>query len=86
MARLNDLTNAVREVLLTQWDPIGVHGIPEAADEYDEYAPPVARMLADGTSVAELSSYLLRIETDTLGLKGDPTRARQVAERLLNIR
>jgi hypothetical protein len=86
MAGLIDLTNAVREILLADWDPIGVGDVPQAADEYDDYALRIARMLAGGTSVAELSGYLLEIETDTLGLKGDPARATRAAERLLNIR
>ena len=85
MTRLSHLTNAVREILLAHWDPIGIRDIPAAADEYDEYAPPIARMLAGGTSVAELSSHLLEIETDVLGLKGEPARAHQVAARLLSL-
>jgi hypothetical protein len=24
-------------LLMTYWDPIGVSGVPEASDEYDEY-------------------------------------------------
>jgi hypothetical protein len=85
MARLDDVTNAVRDVLLVEWDPIGIRDVPQAADEYDGYAPPIVRMLAIGTSAAELSGYLLEIETDALGLEGDSARARQVAERLLSI-
>jgi hypothetical protein len=27
----------IRRVLMEHWDPIGVAGIPEAADEYDGY-------------------------------------------------
>jgi hypothetical protein len=27
----------VREILMREWDPIGVAGSPEAADEYDSY-------------------------------------------------
>jgi len=85
MTRLNHLTNAAREILLVDWDPIGIRDIPQAADEYDEYVPRIAKMLSDGTSVAELSRHLLEIETDALGLKGDPARAQQVAARLLTI-
>lgn len=85
MTRLNTLTDAVREVLLVDWDPIGVNDVPQAADEYEEYAPPIARMLSDGTSIAELSRHLLEIETDVLGLEGDPARAERVAASLLII-
>jgi len=27
----------VREILMRDWDPIGVSRVPEAADEYDRY-------------------------------------------------
>lgn len=27
------------------WNPIGVHGIPEAADEYDSYTKPIYSIL-----------------------------------------
>ena len=85
VTRLNQLTNATREILLVYWDPIRVGDVPKVADEYDAYTLPIVRMVADGTSVAELSRYLLEIETDRLGLKGDPDRARLVAAKLLSL-
>jgi hypothetical protein len=85
MTTLDRLTNAAKEVLLVEWDPIGIQDVPQAADEYDEYALRVARMLSDGTSVAELSRHLLEIETDVLGLKGDLARVQRVAAKLLTI-
>ncbi len=85
MTRLDQLTDAVEKILLAHWDPIGVGDVRQAADEYDEYALYVARMLAKGSSHAELSRYLLEIERATLGLKGDPARARRVAAKLLTI-
>ena len=66
---------SVRDTLLNEWDPIGIRDVPQAKDEYDDYAAPIARLLVEGTSVAELSRYLLEIERDTLGLRGDPARA-----------
>ncbi|CDZ67985.1 Hypothetical protein NGAL_HAMBI2605_62680 [Neorhizobium galegae bv. orientalis] len=36
----------IRKIMLTEWDPIGVSGIPEAQDEYDAYADTVFDMLA----------------------------------------
>jgi hypothetical protein len=84
MARLS-LNAKVRGVLLSQWDPIGVRDVPQAADEYDGYAAHVANMLAEGTTVGELSSYLLEIEQDALGLRGDSARANEVANKLLNL-
>ena len=37
----------VRDVLMREWDPIGVSGIPEAADEYDSYLGTIYLMLLD---------------------------------------
>jgi hypothetical protein len=32
---------AIRRILMSEWDPIGVNDTPEAADEYDGYIGPV---------------------------------------------
>lgn len=40
--------------LLMEWDPIGVSGIPEAADEYDCIVSPLLHRLHDGVSDAEI--------------------------------
>jgi hypothetical protein len=70
---------------LSKWEPIGVRDVPQAADEYDEYASHVARMQVEGASVAEVSRYLLEVERNALGLKGDPARASEVAVKLLSL-
>ena len=85
MASVAQMRDEVRRILVADWDPIGVGDVPQARDEYDEYLPPLLGMLASGTSVRKLSSYLLKIERDSLGLEGDPDRANRVATRLLNI-
>ncbi|MGH6826425.1 hypothetical protein [Methyloceanibacter sp.] len=88
MTSLAPVGKKVGQVLLTDWDPIGICDVPQAHDEYDEYdeyVPPIARMLAKGTTAVELSDHLLKIERDTLGLKGDTERASRVAMRLLRI-
>jgi hypothetical protein len=36
-----------RDVLMREWDPIGVSGIPEAADEYDSDLGTIYLMLLD---------------------------------------
>jgi hypothetical protein len=67
---------AVRKVLLWDWDPIGVAGIPAAVDEYDCYVAAVAQMVVAGKSAADLAEHLVRIEVDRMGLGGDHDRAR----------
>jgi hypothetical protein len=59
----------VRDVLMREWDPIGVAGIPEAADEYDAYASKAYVMLMDERATAEaISAYLFEIATKHMGL------------------
>ncbi len=59
----------VREILLRDWDPIGVSGIPEATDEYDAYADAVYFMLMDERATAsDIAAYLLAVATEHMGL------------------
>jgi hypothetical protein len=65
---------------MAYWDPIGVAGVPEAADEYDAYLPAIWRELRDG-SKESLSSYLHDV-TLHMGLPVSRDREREAAERL----
>jgi hypothetical protein len=39
------------------WDPVGVYGVPEVIDEYDEYVGQVGRLLREGASHEGLADY-----------------------------
>ncbi|WP_352727156.1 hypothetical protein [Mesorhizobium australicum] len=39
--------------MLRDWDPIGISGIPEAKDEYDDYADVVLGMLIHENATAK---------------------------------
>ena len=82
MTKAARLLREVREVLLADWDPIGVRDIPQARDEYDEYATTIAQLLRAGASPAELASHLVEIEVNSMGLKGNSERATLAATRL----
>src|SRR5262249_3371917 len=45
LARARSAHAAIRDVLLHQWDPIGVGDIPEAQDEYDLYVSQIYGLL-----------------------------------------
>ena len=64
------ITAAVRSILWSEWDPIGVNDTPEAFGEYDAYAPPIVGMLMRGCTAHDLESHLFKIETDSMGLPG----------------
>ncbi len=76
---------AIRELLLNEWDPIGVAQISEAADEYDSYVPMVYKMLITKVPKHELFDYLWWLETEHMGLTGDRGRTEEFTNRLLNI-
>jgi hypothetical protein len=77
---------AIREVLLREWDPIGVADIPEAADEYDSYVGQVYALLIRQEPLYKLVDFLWWAETEHMGLCGNRRRTEQIAERLLRLR
>jgi hypothetical protein len=74
--------SAIRQILLEDWDPIGVRHIREAQHEYDAYVPQLEQLLSEGASTREIFEYLWELETQHMALSGDRERTRQIAERL----
>lgn len=74
----------IREILLNEWDPIGVSEFPEAADEYDSYVPEIYGLLVRRETVQKLVDYLWWLATEHMGLCGDRQRTQQIAERLIS--
>lgn len=58
----------IRSVLMSEWDPIGVKDIPEAADEYDSYLGDVYGLVVQGASSSKIAEYLRYVEVDRMGL------------------
>ena len=70
--------------MFNDWDPIfrGDVGF-EAFDEYDSYAPRIVSMRFDGKlTETAVVKYLLEIETESMGLRGNEENARKVAKKL----
>ncbi|GLS40664.1 hypothetical protein GCM10010869_62610 [Mesorhizobium tianshanense] len=66
---MNERHSRIREILLHEWDPIGVREIPRAADEYDAYADEVYMMSTDrGARASDIARYLFNIATEHMGL------------------
>lgn len=79
------LQDAVKEVLLREWDPIGIGGSDAAKDEYDTYVTKVCALIAQRLSVEDVIQYLLWAETEQMGLQADVARARRVAGSLVQL-
>jgi len=75
--------NAIREILLRAWDPIGVGDVAEAQDEYDTYIPGIYGRLIHRIPEQELFDHLWQIETQQMGLAGDRSKTQQAVRKLL---
>ena len=64
----------LREIGWAKWDPIGVGGPDDGwpADEYDTYLLQAAGQLWNGQSDEEVVDYLVKIETEHMGLEAVP--------------
>ena len=74
--------DAIRRVLISDWDPIGC-GVPE--DEYDSYIPVIYRLMQGHAGVEGLANHLEKLETESMGLRADPARNRRIAQMLLDL-
>jgi hypothetical protein len=83
--RARALHQKIRDVLLKEWDPVGVQDIPEAQDEYDGYVPTLYSMLIARKPIHEVFEYLLWLETEHMGLSADKQRTRSIAEKLVGL-
>lgn len=85
VSKAQNLHQAIRRVLMEEWDPIGVSDIPEAADEYDGYVPTIYKLLIRRAPAHEVFDYLWWAETDHMCLCGNRQATEAVAARLVDL-
>ena|SRR5882672_3034361 len=84
--RAREIQRSIGEVLLRNWDPIGIKDEPQAQDEYDSYIGGVYRLIAGGASARQLAEHLAQVEAEQLGYRDtDPKMLIPVAEKLLRL-
>ena len=77
---------AIRALLLGEWDPIGINDVPEARDEYDAYVRGVHKLLAAGKGATDVFDYLWWVETEHMALRGDRQATLAVSEKLAQLK
>ena len=77
------LYKAIDEILLNDWDPIGISNEPGARHEYYSYLPLVYDMARNNKTAEQIGSYLFSIETNAMGIPSTLERCISVAERIL---
>jgi hypothetical protein len=70
-------------LLMETWDPIGVAGMPETADEYDNYIGPIGRKLREGATQDDLARHLASVRGEYMGLGADDDADREVAREIV---
>lgn len=63
-----DAERQIGQVLLEQWDPLGVHETAGPHEEYTQYVHDVYGLLARGASDVQLARHLHRIEREEMNL------------------
>jgi hypothetical protein len=77
--------DAIKALLLHEWDPIGVSGCSGAEDEYDRYALQVCKLLAEGADAPDIAHYLDWVVTSRMSLPRNPDHDRTIAEKAVAI-
>ena len=86
LERAKKYQDAIRRILLQEWDPIGVKDEPLAQGEYDSYIGQIYGRLIRHESREQLFEYLWLVETDSMGLYANRSRTDHVVELLLEFR
>jgi hypothetical protein len=84
LEQVQQLQQKIKEILLYEWDPIGVGKFSEAHDEYDYYIFPIYELLTS-RSFEEIFKYLWWIETEHMGLSGDREKTMDVAKTIFKL-
>lgn len=75
--------DAIRDVLLSHWDPAGVGENPLLRDEYDSYLPELIEELRQAQGDQDrLYRYLYNLEMENIAPPDSPERIRLTAEAL----
>jgi hypothetical protein len=75
--------DVIRDLLMQEWDPIGIADLPEASDEYDAYIPKIISLLKSNITVEEMQKHLFWLEESQMGLTASEERVKHVSDLLI---
>lgn len=77
------IVNEIRQILLHDWDPIGIGQVESMADEYDSYLYDLLCLAELKTSqIEDYRDALLLIKRDFMEFDGDIANCTQAAEKI----
>ncbi len=78
------LAHKIRQVLLQDWDPVGIKHVPQAQNEYDPYLANITRLVKSQALQNDIAAALFQAEVN-MGLGANESRANLVAAKLVLI-
>ena len=79
----NELEKRVDEVLYYKWDPIEINHEPYARAEYRSYVTRILSHLENNKSANEISNHLCNIESMSMGMTPNKSKALEIANILI---
>ena len=77
----------IREVLIRDWDPLGLSDAPGTPDDYDAVARELHAILTGPeASVERIAAYLRWVESAQMGLQRRPGMAKAAAQRIIALK
>ena len=77
----------IRDILLNDWDPMGLSDAPGTPDDYDAVARELHALITDPeTTVERIAAYLRWVEREQMHLQRRPGMATGAAERVMALR
>ncbi|HUS53009.1 MAG TPA: hypothetical protein VMY41_03270 [Thermohalobaculum sp.] len=77
----------IRDVLIQDWDPLGLSDAPGTPDDYDAVARELHALITDPETTAErIAAYLRWVEGAQMGLQRRPGMAKAAAQRIMALK
>ena len=70
----------IRKLLMAEWNPIDVP--EEVDDEYEAYVGRALTVIVNGGSAEDVVEFLWKVETESMALQGNRSRAEAVGHKL----
>ena len=72
----------VDDILWFDWDPIGIKDFAPR-EEYQSYVPKIFSLKKNGADRLEIAEYLLKLETDHMGMGGTLENCLIIADKII---
>lgn len=77
----------IRDVLIRDWDPLGLSDAPGTPDDYDAVAREIHALITDPETTEErIAAYLRWAESAQMGLQRRPGMAKAAAQRIMALK